>query len=327
MMLIDCPFCGPRAELEFTCGGESHIARPADQAAMSDAAWADYLFMRKNPKGLHYERWNHARGCRRWFNVARDTVTHRISQGLQDGRAAVSEQSASQPPGRPHRPQPAARLHLRRQALSKAIAGDTLASALLANGVHLVGRSFKYHRPRGIMTAGAEEPNALIQLRSGRSHRAQHPRHPDRALRRAGRREPEPLAVAAFRHRQREQSAVALFPGGLLLQDLHVAAQRLDEYTSISSAAPPASARRPEAPDPDRYSKTYAHCDVLVVGAGPAGIVAALAAGAAGARVILADEQAELGGSLLSSGEPVDGKPAGDWLAEAVAAACRACRR
>ena len=80
MMLIDCPFCGPRAELEFTCGGESHIARPANQEAMSDAEWADYLFMRKNPKGLHYERWNHARGCRRWLNVARDTVTHRISK-------------------------------------------------------------------------------------------------------------------------------------------------------------------------------------------------------------------------------------------------------
>ena len=81
--------------------------------------------------------------------------------------------------------------------------------------------------------------------------------------------------------------------------------------------------KAPKTPDPDRYSKTYAHCDVLVVGAGPAGIVAALAAGAAGARVILADEQAELGGSLLASGEPVDGKPAGEWLAEAVAALAR----
>ena len=85
MMLIDCPFCGPRAELEFTCGGESHIARPANQEAMSDAEWADYLFMRKNPKGLQYERWNHTRGCRRWFNVARDTVTHRISKVYKMG--------------------------------------------------------------------------------------------------------------------------------------------------------------------------------------------------------------------------------------------------
>ena len=78
MMLIDCPFCGPRAELEFTCGGESQIARPANQEAMSDAEWADYLFMRTNPKGVHRERWVHTQGCRRWFNVLRHTLTHRI---------------------------------------------------------------------------------------------------------------------------------------------------------------------------------------------------------------------------------------------------------
>ena len=79
MLLIDCPFCGPRAEIEFACGGEGHIARPQDMEHLSDAAWADYLFMRKNPKGTQYERWNHARGCRRWFNVARDSVTHEIA--------------------------------------------------------------------------------------------------------------------------------------------------------------------------------------------------------------------------------------------------------
>ncbi len=78
MLLITCPYCGPREESEFTCGGEGHIARPTGSEAMTDAAWADYLFMRKNPKGVHYERWNHARGCRRWFNVARHTVDHRI---------------------------------------------------------------------------------------------------------------------------------------------------------------------------------------------------------------------------------------------------------
>jgi sarcosine oxidase, subunit delta len=85
MLLIDCPYCGPRAELEFACGGESHIARPANAEALSDAEWADYLFMRKNPKGLHYERWNHARGCRRWFNVGRDTVSHRILKTYKMG--------------------------------------------------------------------------------------------------------------------------------------------------------------------------------------------------------------------------------------------------
>ena len=78
MFLISCPFCGPREESEFSYGHEGHIARPADPESLSDAEWADYLFMRKNPKGWHYERWYHAHGCRRWFNVARHTVTHEI---------------------------------------------------------------------------------------------------------------------------------------------------------------------------------------------------------------------------------------------------------
>ncbi len=78
MLLIECPHCGPRDESEFTCGGEAHIARPEDPFALDDAAWADYLFMRSNPRGTHYERWVHAQGCRRWFNVCRDTVSHAI---------------------------------------------------------------------------------------------------------------------------------------------------------------------------------------------------------------------------------------------------------
>ena len=74
MMLIDCPFCGPRDETEFSCGGEAHIARPLAENKISDAEFADYLFMRDNPKGLFLERWRHSAGCRRWFNMARDTV-------------------------------------------------------------------------------------------------------------------------------------------------------------------------------------------------------------------------------------------------------------
>ena len=92
----------------------------------------------------------------------------------------------------------------------------------------------------------------------------------------------------------------ALHAGGLLLQDLHVAEELVDDATSTTSARPRASARRPTEPDPDRYDRMNAHCDVLVVGGGPAGLAAALAAGSAGARVILADEQSEFGGSLLS---------------------------
>lgn len=73
MLLIDCPFCGPRPELEFRYGGEAHIARPADPSALDDDAWSDYLYMRSNPKGLHAERWRHLHGCGRFFNALRDT--------------------------------------------------------------------------------------------------------------------------------------------------------------------------------------------------------------------------------------------------------------
>jgi sarcosine oxidase subunit delta len=76
MMLLTCPWCGPRDETEFVCGGTTHIARPALEA--SDAAWAEYLFFRDNPKGVHRERWRHSYGCGQWFNVARHTVTHQV---------------------------------------------------------------------------------------------------------------------------------------------------------------------------------------------------------------------------------------------------------
>lgn len=78
MLLIDCPYCGPRPEIEFRCGGETHIVRPGPHDDVSDGQWGDYLFYRANPRGEHRERWLHQAGCRRWFNVARDTVTHRI---------------------------------------------------------------------------------------------------------------------------------------------------------------------------------------------------------------------------------------------------------
>src|SRR3546814_5814530 len=78
MLLIACPHCGPRAETEFHCGGEAHIERPKDPASLSDAEWAEFVFLRDNPKGLLFERWHHTQGCRRWFNVARDTVTYAI---------------------------------------------------------------------------------------------------------------------------------------------------------------------------------------------------------------------------------------------------------
>ncbi|MFP6561619.1 sarcosine oxidase subunit delta [Paraburkholderia sp. B3] len=78
MLLIECPWCGPRAESEFTCGGEADIARPLETDKLTDEEWGDYLFMRHNPRGEHREQWLHAQGCRRWFKVTRDTVTYAI---------------------------------------------------------------------------------------------------------------------------------------------------------------------------------------------------------------------------------------------------------
>jgi len=78
MLRITCPWCGPRDEIEFRYGGQGGIAYPPDPDALSDEAWAAYLFMRDNPKGEHDERWVHGAGCRRWFEVVRDTVTHEI---------------------------------------------------------------------------------------------------------------------------------------------------------------------------------------------------------------------------------------------------------
>jgi sarcosine oxidase, subunit delta len=87
MLLIPCPYCGPRAEIEFRCGGEAHIARPARPESETDEAWRDYLFVRTSPKGVHLERWNHAHGCQRWVNVARDTVTDEILAVYRMGEA------------------------------------------------------------------------------------------------------------------------------------------------------------------------------------------------------------------------------------------------
>ena len=78
MLLISCPHCGARDEAEFSCGGEAHIARPLAENSITDAQFADYLFYRHNPKGVFLERWRHAAGCRRWFNMVRDTVSHEI---------------------------------------------------------------------------------------------------------------------------------------------------------------------------------------------------------------------------------------------------------
>jgi sarcosine oxidase subunit delta len=78
MLLVPCPHCGPRPEVEFIYGGEAHIARPADPSIVSEEVWADFLYMRTNPKGLHAERWRHLHGCGRFFNAIRHTLHDRF---------------------------------------------------------------------------------------------------------------------------------------------------------------------------------------------------------------------------------------------------------
>lgn len=199
-------------------------------------------------------------------------------------------------------------------------AGDTLASALLANGIHLVARSVKYHRPRGIFAAGAEEPNALVQLEAG------------------GRSEPDTRATQLELYDGIVASSGNAWPGvrfdilgfaGLLPRLLGPG------FYYKTFMAPRALWLRlyepllrrlgglgvaPTEPDPDRYGKMHHHCDVLVVGAGPAGLAAALAASMDGARVTLIDEQSEPGGSLLAlrAGE-IDGLTPASWVESAVA--------
>lgn len=95
MLLIECPWCGPRDESEFSYGGEAHIARPVEPEALSDAEWADYLFARTNPKGWHREQWVHAHGCRRWFNVERNTVSYEIRRVYRMDEASTATEEGA----------------------------------------------------------------------------------------------------------------------------------------------------------------------------------------------------------------------------------------
>jgi len=87
MLLIHCPWCGPRAEAEFSYGGEAGITRPLDNEAITDREWGDYVFMRENPRGISHEQWVHTLGCRRWFKATRDTVTYKLQSYYTFGPA------------------------------------------------------------------------------------------------------------------------------------------------------------------------------------------------------------------------------------------------
>jgi sarcosine oxidase subunit alpha len=193
--------------------------------------------------------------------------------------------------------------------------GDTLAAALLANGVGLVGRSFKYHRPRGIMTAGVEEPNALVTVGEG------------------GRSEPNTRATDVFVYDglvARSQNcwpslahdtgaviglASRALPAGFYYKTFFGPAKLWLRYEALIRRAA-GLGDAPTDPDPDRFAQRAAFCDVLVVGAGPAGLQAALAAAESGARVLLVEQDAILGASLIRDPDP-DYAP--DWIAATAA--------
>lgn len=196
-----------------------------------------------------------------------------------------------------------------------ALEGDTIASALIANDIHLVGRSFKYHRPRGILSAGAEEPNALLDV-----------------SRDAARRQPNVRATVqevfdGMRvSSQNRWPSLAFDVGGFndLLSPFFAAGFYYKTFMWPKAAwhklYEPFIRRAaglgvaPTETDPDHYASRYVHCDVLVVGAGAAGLAAALAAANAGAKVILCDEQPAVGGALhYDSGSEIDGRAGYDW--------------
>lgn len=203
----------------------------------------------------------------------------------------------------------------------EALEGDTVASALLANGVHLVGRSFKYHRPRGIVSAGPEEPNALIDVARDTARRQPNVRATVQEVF-------DGMKVTS----QNRWPSLTFDVGGLnnLMSPFFAAGFYYKTFMwpkaawekvyepVIRRAAGLGTA--PTEEDPDHYANRYATCDVLVVGAGVAGLSAALSAAATGARVILCDEQPEVGGALhYDRSVTVDGKEGFVWAQEAAA--------
>jgi heterotetrameric sarcosine oxidase alpha subunit len=197
--------------------------------------------------------------------------------------------------------------------------GDTLASALLANGVTLMGRSFKYHRPRSVITAGAAEPNALVELREGgrkeANTRATMVELYDGLVSKSQNNWPSlDFDVGAI-----TSLASSVFVAGFYYKTFMWPKSFWEKIYEpiIRRAAGLGTASK--LPDPDKYEKSYAHCDVLVIGSGPTGLMAALAAARSGKRVILADEGSALGGSLLNEQEEIGGQSGLDFARGVIA--------
>lgn len=198
-------------------------------------------------------------------------------------------------------------------------AGDTLASALVASDVRLVGRSFKYHRPRGILTAGSEEPNALVTLRGGAAAEPNTRATTVELFEGLEARSQNRWPSLKFDALAVNQLFAPLFVAGFYYKTFMWPAAFWEKlYEPLIRRAAGLGALS-MAPDPDRYEHAHVFCDLLVIGAGPAGLAAALTAARAGVRVVLADEDARAGGRLLSENSVVDGVAGHLWAEKAVA--------
>ena len=194
-------------------------------------------------------------------------------------------------------------------------AGDTLASALLANGISLVGRSFKLHRPRGVVGCGAEEPNAIMQIGTGAATQP-NPRATQVELFEGL----EAKSTKGWPSLTFDVAAIndqfsRLFRAGFYYKTFMYPRALWKVYEALMRKSA-GFGKSPRDSDPDQYEHRNAHCDVLIAGGGPAGLMAGLMAAKSGARVIIADEQNEFGGSLLSPTEEIEGQSAGTWLKE-----------
>jgi sarcosine oxidase subunit alpha len=197
--------------------------------------------------------------------------------------------------------------------------GDTLASALLAHDRVLMGRSFKYHRPRGAVAAGAEEPNALASIGAG-ARMTPNTRATLQPLRPGLTAESQNHWPALeFDLGEANAALSRVFPAGFYYKTfIHPRAAWKHLFEPVIRQAA-GLGKAPRKPDPDRYEHFHYDCDVLIAGGGTSGLAAALAAGRAGARVLLAEQSGWWGGRAPTDGVTIEGRPAADWIADAVA--------
>ena len=289
--LLICPNCGEREVTDFAYGGEV-VPRPATKP--SERELNAYNYFRRNVAGVQREWWYHRSGCRAWFLAERDTTTNEVHWvGLPGAMSRLPPSPASGSTA-------SGRLSFSFDGKPiEAFEGDTIGSALHAGGHRVLSRSFKYHRPRGLLCCAGQCPNCLVDVDGWPGVRAcTEPVREGMKVKHMN-----ASAVAALR---RSCGRTDIFgkpsdPARLLLQDLHQAAAAVAALREgAAQRGRPRQARRRQAEREWRTEYRRRRADVLVVGGGVAGMAAALRAAELGADVVLADDGPELGGALLA---------------------------